>query len=408
MKIDSERLWCNLMKLGNIGRTEQGGVTRLSFTKQEKDAKEYLMKLMNQTDLVIHEDAIGNLYGRKEGINKNEPVVLIGSHIDTVINGGIFDGAAGVLAGIEIVQTLNDQGITTKYPIEIVAFTDEEGTRFSSGMLGSRAVVGDLTLQELKQNSDHSGKTIAMVMKENGYNEKLIKNAKRSATEIKAYLELHIEQGKVLENEDIPVGIVSGIAGLTWLKVSLKGEVGHAGTTPMTLRKDPLAAMAKIITYCEEVALQQHHTVITAGNILVNHGGINVIAKDVTVIFDIRDISGENLQRIEKLIRMYIDKICVERNIQYDIEILEHHEPSLCSPYINHNLEITCNKLNIKPKHLMSGAAHDAMVMSKITDIGMIFVRTKGGVSHHPSEWASKEDIAIGTEVLYNTILQLE
>ncbi|MGW6380448.1 M20/M25/M40 family metallo-hydrolase [Peribacillus butanolivorans] len=185
MKIDSERLWCNLMKLGNIGRTEQGGVTRLSFTKQEKDAKAYLMKLMNQTDLAIHEDAMGNLYGRKEGIYKNEPVVLIGSHIDTVINGGIFDGAAGVLAGIEIVQTLKDQGITTKYPIEIVAFTDEEGTRFSSGMLGSRAVVGDLTLQELKQNSDYTGKTNAMVMKENGYNEKLIKNAKRSATEIK-------------------------------------------------------------------------------------------------------------------------------------------------------------------------------------------------------------------------------
>ncbi|MGE7766162.1 M20 family metallo-hydrolase [Peribacillus sp. NPDC096540] len=408
MKIDRERLWCNLMKLGNVGRTEQGGVTRLSFTKQEKEAKEFLIKLMNQTNLEIHEDAMGNLYGRKEGIYKNEPVVLIGSHIDTVINGGIFDGAAGVLAGIEIVQTLNDQGITTKYPIEIVAFTDEEGTRFSSGMLGSRAVVGDLTLQELKQNSDHSGKTIAMVMKENGYNEKLIKNAKRSASEIKAYLELHIEQGKVLENEDIPVGIVSGIAGLTWLKVSLKGELGHAGTTPMPLRKDPLAAMAKIITYCEEVALQQHHTVITAGNILVNHGGINVIANDVKVIFDIRDLSGENLQLIEKLIRMYIDKLCVERNIQYDIEILEHHEPSLCSSYINHNLEIACNKLNIKPKYLMSGAAHDAMVMSKITDIGMILVRTKEGVSHHPSEWASKEDIAIGTELLYNTILQLE
>jgi allantoate deiminase len=407
MNINSKRLWEHILTLGQIGKNEHDGVTRLSFTEAEIEAKELLKNWMKEAHLTVREDEIGNLYGRKEGKNPNAPVVLIGSHIDSVFNGGIFDGTAGVLAGIEVVHTLNEKGMDTDCPIEIVAFTDEEGARFSTGMLGSRALIGELTEKELLESKDQDGISIAEAMIRAGYDYKNVGRAKRDPSSIKCYLELHIEQGKVLEYEDLPVGLVTGIAGVLWLKVTLEGEAGHAGTTPMNLRKDPLAAAAHIFSYAEQVARKERHTVITVGQLQVHPGGINIIPGTVEFTLDIRDIKDENVDAVEKQIREYIHSICDERGLKYKIEILHRLSAALCSQEIIEVMKETVHELGIQPFQLISGAGHDAMIMAKITKMGMLFVRSKDGISHNPKEWTDKEDLATGAEVLYRVVQKL-
>src|SRR5215211_3735482 len=275
--IDGERLWRRISDLGEIGRQEEGGITRLSFTDDERAAKDRVVSYMKEAGLSVREDAAGNLFGRREGRNPDSPAVLIGSHVDSVYNGGNFDGPLGVLAGIEVLQTMQEQGIETEYPIEVVAFTDEEGARFSFGMLGSRALAGKLTPEDLTTYEDKDGVSIAGAMRAYGLDPEKIGDAARPDGSIKAYVELHIEQGRVLENEDLPVGIVTGIAGPVWLRFTLTGETGHAGSTPMNLRRDALAAAAEIMGVVEAEAARTGTTVGTVGQLDLEPGGINII-----------------------------------------------------------------------------------------------------------------------------------
>src|SRR5215213_2409113 len=252
--IDGERLWRRISDLGEIGKQDEGGVTRLSFTDEERAAKDKDVSYMEEAGLSVREDAAGNLFGRREGSNPESPAVLIGSHVDSVYNGGNFDGPLGVLAGIEVLQSMEEQGIETEHPIEVVAFTDEEGARFSFGMTGSRALAGRLNPEDLTEHEDAGGVSIAEAMRACGLDPERIGEAARPAGSVRAYVELHIEQGRVLENEDLPAGVVTGIAGPVWLRFSLEGETGHAGATPMNLRRDSLAAAAEIIGLIEAEA----------------------------------------------------------------------------------------------------------------------------------------------------------
>ncbi len=404
--INKERLFKRLQELGMIGKRESGGITRHAFTKEDRLAKDLVITYMKEAGLSVREDAVGNLIGRREGRNPDAPVILTGSHIDSVCDGGIFDGGLGILGGIEVLQTLTEQGIETEHPIEVYAFNDEEGSRFSFSMFGSRGVIGDLNAKDLDMK-DKDGITVAEAMKVQGYDPGKIGEAIRTKESLKAFIELHIEQGKVLECNNLSVGIVSGIVNELWLKCTVQGEAGHAGATPMNLRHDALVAAAEMVQVIEREAKKTGTTVATVGKLKVLPGGINIIPGSVEFTLDLRDISQEVSDGVETQIFKEFDRICLERGVELQTEILQRIPPAPCSEEFQQAAQKACNQLSLKHFTLPSGAGHDAMQMINICPIGMIFIRSKDGISHNPAEWSSPEDCADGVNVLYHTVLDL-
>ncbi len=404
--IDGERLWDRLTELSSIGNQDSGGATRLSFTEDERKAKNLATSFMEEAGLSVREDAVGNLIGRKETVNKNAPVFLIGSHLDSVYNGGNFDGPLGVLAGIEVLQTMNERGIQTECPIEVIAFTDEEGARFSFGMIGSRALAGTLTSRDL-QHKDEQGISIAQAMRNKGLNPDAIGDAAYPKDSVKAYIELHIEQGKILENEDLPVGIVTGMAGPLWLQFVLEGEAGHAGTTPMSLRHDALATAAHIMRSIEAEASATSTTVGTVGQLSLSPGGVNIIPGRVEFSLDLRDINEQIRDEVEQRIVGEAKRLCQERGIRLNVQTLQRVAPAPCAELVQDAAKAACEECGLEPYFLASGAGHDGMQLKDLCPIGMLFVRSKGGISHNPAEWSSKEDCTHATDVLCHTVLNL-
>jgi allantoate deiminase len=404
--IDGERLWRRISDLGEIGRQEEGGVTRLSFTDEERAAKDRVASYMEEAGLSVSEDAVGNLLGRREGESQDAPAVLIGSHLDSVYNGGNFDGPLGVLAGVEVLQTLDEQGIQTEHPIEVVAFTDEEGARFSFGMIGSRALAGKLSSNDL-EHEDANGLSVAEAMRSCGLDPGRIDEAARPVGSVKAYVELHIEQGRVLENEGLPVGVVTGIAGPAWFRFIVEGETGHAGTTPMNLRRDSLAAAAEVMRVIEAESARTGTTVGTVGQLDLEPGGINVIPGRVEFSLDLRDIDEAVRDLVEERILEKAEDLCRRRGVGLEVETLQRLAPAPCSELVRKAAQGSCERLGIRPFALPSGAGHDGMQLTDLCPMGMIFVRSRNGVSHSPDEWSTKEDCAIGTNALYWTLLDL-
>lgn len=404
--IHAERLWDRLMRLSAVGRQESGGVTRLSFTPEERAAKDLVRGFMEEAGLSVREDEAGNLIGRKEGRNPQAPVVLVGSHLDSVFNGGNFDGPLGVLAGVEVLQTMNEQGVTTEHPIEVIAFTDEEGARFSYGMIGSRAIAGLLKREEL-EHRDKDGISIAEAMRASGLDPDAVGRAARPKGSVKAYVELHIEQGKVLESRGLSVGVVSGVAGPLWLKFVLEGEAGHAGATPMALRRDPLAAAAEIMLVIEREVRQTGTAVGTVGQVKVSPGGVNIIPGRVEFSLDLRDVDKAVRDRVEQEIVRQAEAICRERGVRLGVELLQRIPPVVCSAEIQAAALAACEALGLETITLPSGAGHDCMQLTELCPVGMIFVRSRDGISHNPAEYTSKEDCADGANVLYRTVLSL-
>ncbi|KAB7708149.1 hydantoinase/carbamoylase family amidase [Bacillus aerolatus] len=406
MKINQERLWTRLHELSQFGKQEKGGVTRFSFTEEERKAKDLVISYMKEAGMMVQEDAAGNVIGRKKGKNEASPAVLIGSHIDSVPKGGIFDGPLGVIAGIEVVQTMNESDVETEHPVEVIAFTDEEGSRFGFGMIGSRALAGTLQSEHLQQ-SDQDGMTIAQAMAKAGLNPECIAEAARNPETVKAYVELHIEQGKVLEYAGHPAGIVTGIAGPLWTRWTIKGEAGHAGATPMNQRKDALMAALNVIQYIEEETKKYPNAVATVGQIDVKPGGVNVIPGETTFTLDLRDIDESVRDEVEAKIISYAQAFCEGQGMEIEVDTLQRVAPAPCSDEIRAVMEEACRAMGIDLYSLPSGAGHDGMQFNEFCPIGMIFVRSKNGISHNPNEWSSKEDCGIGTSILYNTVLHL-
>ncbi len=405
--IDGERLWRRISDLGEIGKQRGGGVTRLSLTAEERAAKDLVASYMEEAGLSVYEDAVGNLFGRREGRDPGSPTVLVGSHVDSVYNGGNFDGPLGVLAGIEVLQTMGERGMETEHPIEVVAFTDEEGARFSFGMIGSRALAGKLGAEDLENYVDRGGVSVAEAMLACGLDPEKIGDAARSEGSIKAYVELHIEQGRVLESEDLPVGVVTGIAGAVWLRFILDGETGHAGATPMNLRRDALAAAAEIMGLIEAEAAKTGTTVGTVGQLDLEPGGINIIPGKVRFSLDLRDIDEGVRDGVEARIMEGAEEVCRRRGVELEVETLQRLAPAPCSDLVRGAAERACRRLGIRVHALPSGAGHDGMQLANLYPMGMIFVRSRDGVSHNPDEWSSKEDCAAGAEVLFRTVLDL-
>jgi allantoate deiminase len=323
--------------------------------------------------------------GRREGRNPDAPVVLAGSHVDSVRSGD-FDGPLCVLAAIEAAQTMREVGVETGRPVKVIAFTDEEGARFGLGMIGSRALAGLLTPDDLSRE-DENGVMIAEAMREVGLDPERIGEAARGPGSVHAYVELHIEQGRVLEQRGLPVGVVTGIAGPVWLRFVLRGEAGHAGATPMgSSRRDALAAATAVVGAVEREAERSGTSVGTVGRMEVEPGGVNVIPGRATFTVDQRDIDGDVRDRLEARNADEAARVCEQRGVGRETETLQRLPPVPCSGEARDAIVAACERLGFDPFGLPSGAGHDGMQLSGLCPIGMIFVRSRDGIGHNPAE----------------------
>lgn len=405
--INKERLFARILEVGEIGKGEDGEINCLAFSPEDKSAVELVAAYMQEAGLSVRMDAAGNLIGRREGRNPHAAVVMTGSHIDTVYDGGMFDGRLGILGGVEALQTMNEQGIITEHPIEVYIYRDEEGTRFASGFSGARHLVGILR-PEILSHTDKDGISIAEALRANGIDPERVGEAALPPGYAKAQVELHIEQGKVLESQNLAVGVVTGICCQSRGKIVIKGDAGHAGATPMNLRRDPLVAAAEIILVIEKIAQSKGTAVATVGRIKALPGGVNVIPGLVEFSIDVRAQSAETREAVIEEILAQAKEICSRRSVELDFQLLSKGgEPKPCSEEIQGVISEACATLGLPVFKLPSGAGHDSGSFANFCPMGMIFVRSKDGISHNPAEWSSPEDCAEGAHVLYQTLLKL-
>lgn len=395
----------SVSKLGKIGET---GLCRPALSSIEKETFNMVADWMKEANMMVKIDNTGNLIGRIEGKNPEGPILMIGSHLDSQPYGGRFDGTAGVLAGVEVAMTLKEQGIVPEIPIEVVSFCDEESWRFKKGLFGSRGMIGKIEPDELNR-TDNEGITRRQALIDFGCDPDKIQESIYPEGSVGAFLEMHIEQGPVLERNSQPVGIVTGIAGPLWLSVQLKGFAGHAGSVPMNMRQDALLGAAEMIQSINRIVQKEPGTpsVATVGSLKLFPDSPNIIPEEVEFTIDLRDVDWERRNRYEQEIRNEMKKIAQKHSLDIKIQEETNLKPVKCAAWIQEILEQESGKLNLQAPKLVSGPFHDAVVMSELCDIGMIFVRCKEGISHNPAEYASYEDLAAGTELLYGTVLKV-
>jgi len=372
-----------------IGEDRSGGVTRLAYTEAEDQMHDELIKIGQEEGYKVEIDEVGNTF---LSINKPDNYYLIGSHLDSVVNGGRYDGVLGVAAGLLLLKRIKESDF--KIPLKVVAFRCEESANFMKATLGSSLITGEYDPKDFNLKSK-TGKALGQVFKERGYNPKpeIIKG-------VLAYLELHIEQGRVLETENLRIGVVSSIAGNTRFKVNIEGLAEHSGATPMNIRKDALCDAAEIILGIEKIG-QEEYTAATVGVIENHPNSLNVIPGNVELVVDIRDNDNEKIEKVRLKIYKLIEDVCNRRDSRYSIEFLSSSEAVQLDKGIQAELSKIATGLGIKHKVMTSGAGHDAMKLAKVTKAGMLFIPCKNGISHNPKEEAKLEDAALGAEIMF-------
>lgn len=408
MQINPTRLQQHFEAMSLIGKIVDTGTCRPTMTVLEKQAFELAASWMLDAGMKTHIDNFGNLIGRLEGEDTTLPVLMLGSHLDSQPYGGRFDGVAGVLCAIEVVKTVSENNIIPKRGIEVVSFADEEGWRFNKGLFGSRGILGKLEAGELER-SDKDGITRKQALIDFGCDPTNFKASEYAPGSIHAFLELHIEQGPILDIANKPIGIVTGISGPLWLTVKLKGMAGHTGSVPMHLRKDALLGAAEIVVAVNKIASQNpaNPTVGTVATMQVFPASRNIIAEEVVFTIDLRDIDLPRRKLYEQQLYAEIKTICEKNQLTNTITEDTNSEPRYCADWIKNIIKKNCEKQNIDAPELMSGPFHDALALSYACDYGMIFVRCKDGISHNPKEFASYEDLALGAEIMYDTVLEM-
>lgn len=397
-----ERIKAHFDVMRKFTATPNEGMTRLSYSPEDIKTRNYIKAKMEEYGLRVWEDGLGNIFGKLAGTIPDAPSVLVGSHFDSVPNGGIFDGVAGVVAGLEVAALFQEQNIQPAYPLEVIAMVEEEGTRFGSGLMGSRGIHGILDKEDFQKMRDKEGISVAEAMKQAGLDPS--QPVHRHPKTMKAFLELHIEQGPVLEKEKISLGIVDKIVGMCQLEVTVKGKAGHAGTTPMDMRQDALVVAAKIVAQLPDlVKNEEKGTVITTGQLNVYPNGANVIPEKVVFTIDLRSGDEETMERVLETVEKFIQAE-EKAGINIDIEQKLWVPPKKLNEQIHHLLQKSAEKLGITYMTMPSGAGHDAMIFSDFTDTGLIFIPSKNGISHHPDEWSEFEDIARGIDVLFEAV----
>ncbi|TKH12604.1 Zn-dependent hydrolase [Peribacillus simplex] len=395
----SERIEKQINDLREFTSTPGEGTTRLTYSKEDLLTRSYIKNKMIEYGLTVQEDGFGNVFGKLEGTLKDAPSVLVGSHFDSVPNGGAYDGPAGVIVALEVAALFAENQLTPKYPLEIVALIEEEGARFGGGLMGSRGIVGTLSEESFKNLRDKDGITTIEAMSKIGLDFSLPK--RRNSKSIKAFLELHIEQGPILEEKNIPIGVVEAIVGLTQFEVTIEGKAGHAGTTPMDRRTDALVAAAQIISQLPSFAIEEGEgTVITTGRLHVLPNGANIIPNKVVFSVDIRSSKEEHINNVIRRMKELIESY-QEQGVHTAAEQLLYMPPKVLSNEIKALLKDKSSGLKIQYCSINSGAGHDAMVFSDVTDVGMLFVPSKAGLSHCPEEWSDARHLANGVQIFY-------
>lgn len=377
------------------------GMQRMAFTEAEEKVKAYLSDILQALNLQIMQDAFGNIIARKEGKNPDLPVILIASHTDSVPNGGNYDGMLGILVGIEVLESFQEEGIALDHPVELLLFTCEESSRFGAATLGSRAMRGELSVDNLQSYKEKSGKSLYEVLQERGLQPEAIASATYTKP-AKAFFEVHIEQGKVLETEKLSIGIVSGIAAARRFKIHLHGQADHSGATPMHMRKDGLCTAAEIILAVEDICGRRMEAPLvgTVGICEVTPGVTNVIPGEVLLGFDVRSISQSVKEFAAEQILKQVKKICERRGISYDYEPISNEHPMMMKEEMVNFFKEVCEDMAMPHMVLPSGAGHDAMHWGDYVPTGMLFIPCREGISHNPEESAEIEDIVKVTEVL--------
>src|SRR5262249_51169742 len=365
------------------------------------DARQFVVdKLMSRAGLKVRIDSAGSIYGRREGANSSLPVILFGSHIDSVPKGGNFDGDVGSMAAIEVMQTLEEKKLETRHPLECVIWSNEEGMHYGRGLFGSRAVLGEFELGELDAK-DEEGLPIGEAVRRVGGDLSRIAQARRKPGEIAAYVELHIEQGGLLDKAGIPIGVGEGIVGINRSDGKITGFANHAGTTPMPDRQDALVAASNlVIAVREETMRKPGRQVGTVGKLVVTPGAPNVIPGQVELTLELRDLSLEKVEEIFKRIQARATEIARRTRTQINFQQTSSHRPAPTTPWVRDLIAKEAAAAGLKTMNLPSGAGHDAQMLARIAPMGMIFVPSVNGISHSPKELTRWVDVANGCEIL--------
>lgn len=407
MVINTNRLKFRIDSINEASRDPEGGYTRLAFSKQDREGRDKVTKMMREAGLTIEQDAAGNILGTLE-CGAEQGYVAAGSHIDTVRSGGPYDGLVGSIAAIEVLQRVNEQGLKLKYPLRVIVFADEEGARFGSGMIGSKSIAGTPLASPLEAYKDQDGVLLADALRDIGIDPGRVLEAAAPKDTYKAFLELHIEQSIILEQQKKQVGIVSGIKGAYWIRGSFTGESNHAGGTPMDMRHDALAAAARFASEIYDIGCELGDAfVATVGVFHVSPGGINTIPGKVEYTVDIRDLDMARRETGIHRILKAAEKAAALYKVSHEYKCIKNEESLSMDPAIMKVIEEVCRQENTDYMTLPSGPFHDTLAMAEICKTGMIFVPSIGGISHSPKEDTRWEDIYQGAEVLYHTIVRL-
>ncbi|MBZ9557838.1 MULTISPECIES: Zn-dependent hydrolase [unclassified Modicisalibacter] len=404
LTIDGERLWQTLMELATIGATPKGGCNRQALTDLDRQGRELLTRWCEAEGLTVRFDAIGNLFARRPGRDDTADPVVIGSHIDTQPTGGKFDGCFGVLAALEVIRTLNAQGIETQRPLELVSWTNEEGCRFSPCMMGSGVFVGQLSLDDALARRDAEGISAGEALEAIGY---VGDDAHRPAR-FAGYLEAHIEQGPILEDEGDTIGVVTGALGIQWFDVTLTGMAAHSGSTPMHLRRNALLGATRVIEAVDAIAMaHQPDGRGTVGACQVRPNSRNVIPGEVTLSVDLRHSDGEVLDAMVAEFRRTLERIATEGGLELAVTQTANNPPQHFDTACIDAVRRAAQAGGHAHRDIVSGAGHDAVLVAGVAPTAMIFIPCEKGISHNEAEYASPEDVAAGADVLLHATLEL-
>jgi N-carbamoyl-L-amino-acid hydrolase len=407
LHVNPQRLQGTLEKLSEFGRNPEGGVTRPAYSETDMAAREYVMGLMKQAGLEVRVDPAGNIFGHRDGSEKL-PILLFGSHIDSVPHGGNFDGDVGSLGSIEVLQAMKDQKVTTRHPLEVVIWANEEGNHFGLGSLGSSVASGTLG-PAILDRKDEQGTTLADWLRRYGQDPAHLTDARIPRGAVAAFIELHIEQGPYLEEAKIPIGIVQGIVGTKRWKCVVTGFANHAGTTPMDRRKDALAAASReVLAVREAVRAETGRQVGTVGYLKVEPGAVNVIPGRVEFPVELRDLEVAKIDRMWEHIQEKFKAADAQENTSTVCTTLNVIEPALANPQLQTAVREAAKSMALATMDLPSAALQDSQEVAKIAPMAMIFVPSHDGISHSPKEFTSWHDVSNGAEVLYRTIVLLD
>ncbi|TEU06653.1 MAG: Zn-dependent hydrolase [Candidatus Aminicenantes bacterium] len=404
IKVNFDRLKKDIESLSQIGRDPQGGITRPSFSKADLEARDWLKGRIESSGLALGEDGAGNIFGRKEGKGKT---IMAGSHIDTVINGGMFDGSIGVLSALECLRRIKEENIPHSKPLEVASFTDEEGN-LSGDFLGSRAFTGLLDQEILEKGLTQFGVPLAEILEGTNFTIQSIMEAHEQRPDIEAFIEIHIEQGPVLETENKTIGIVDGIAGKHYRWCSFAGKASHAGTTPLELRQDAFLGLADFaLKSTQHVATEHYGSMVTIGRVSVRPGAFSIVPGQVDFSFEFRSQSKKTLEELKKHLFSLAEDVASTRGLEFGSKLVDETEPVSIPARIQDIMKDECENLGYSSMTLPSGAGHDVQILASVAEPGMIFIPCVDGISHSPQEMIQWEDLEKGANLLLQVLIRL-